>query len=142
MPILGISASKGGSSILEWLPGTAYFADLSGRLDACLKYVAEQGICIRHWYILWCQGETDGDHEMSGEEYIEPDAPLHDYSEIMAAQKSIAEKIPDVHMVSTSFQTMLRRGLMKDAFHYYQAAYNEIGREAGENTAACCLSLE
>ena len=142
MPILGISASKGGSSILEWLPGTAYFADLSGRLDACLKYVAEQGICIRHRYILWCQGETDGDHEMSGEEYIEPDAPLHDYSEIMAAQKSIAEKIPDVHMVSTSFQTMLRRGLMKDAFHYYQAAYNEVGREAGENTAACCLSLE
>lgn len=171
VPILGISASKGGSSILEWLPGTAYFADLSGRLDACLKYVAEQGICIRHQYILWCQGETDGDHEMSGEEYIEhfetfwtgvkglgveqcfliqighfnpycvkPDAPLHDYSEIMAAQKSIAEKIPDVHMVSTSFQTMLRRGLMKDAFHYYQAAYNEVGREAGENTAACCMA--
>ena len=79
---------------------------------------------------------------MSGEEYIEPDAPLHDYSEIMAAQKSIAEKIPDVHMVLTSFQTMLRRGLMKDAFHYYQAVYNEVGREAGENTAPCCLSFE
>ena len=173
VPVLGISASKGGSSILEWRPGTAYFEDLSERLKTCLNYSAQQGISIRHQYILWCQGETDGDHGMSGAEYekyfeeiwialqqlgieecfliqighfnpylISQDAPLHDYSEIMAAQKSIAEKIPDVHMVSTSFQTMLRRGLMKDAFHYYQAAYNEVGREAGENTAACCLSLE
>jgi len=24
---------------------------------------------------------------------------------------------------------------MKDAFHYYQAAYNEVGTEAGESAA-------
>ncbi len=31
---------------------------------------------------------------------------------------------------------MKARGLMKDDFHYFQEAYNLVGKEAGENTAA------
>ena len=30
---------------------------------------------------------------------------------------------------------MKARGLMKDEFHYFQEAYNIVGREAGENSA-------
>jgi hypothetical protein len=42
-------------------------------------------------------------------------------------------------VVSRSFETMKVRGLMKDAFHYYQAGYNETGRTAGE---ACAVFVE
>lgn len=166
IPVLGISASKGGSSILEWLPGTPYFQDLCERYQKCLAYTDSHGIAVRSRYLLWCQGETDGDHGMSGEEYIRhfsefwtalkmfgmehcylirighfnpyrtgPEAEFHDYTEIMAAQLSIAQNLPDVTLVSKKFETMLRRGLMKDAFHYYQAAYNEVGEEAATNIA-------
>lgn len=38
-------------------------------------------------------------------------------------------------MVSTDFASMKERDLMKDAFHYKQDAYNEVGRYAGINTA-------
>lgn len=165
-PVLGISASKGGSSILEWLPGAPYFEDLCDRYRKCLAYTASHGITVRSRYLLWCQGETDGDHEMSGEEYIrhfsefwtalktqgilhcflipighfnpylvEPEAEFHDYTEIMAAQHSIAERFPDVTLVSEKFATMLHRGLMKDTFHYYQAAYNEVGEDAAIHIA-------
>ena len=163
-PVLGVSASKGGSSILEWLPGTPYFQDLCERYQRCMSYIAAHNIGICSRYLLWCQGETDGDHGMSGDEYIRhfsefwtalraqgithcyliqighfnpylagPEAEFHDYTGIMAAQHSIAERFPDVTLVSEKFETMLRRGLMKDAFHYYQAAYNEVGAEAATN---------
>lgn len=164
IPVLGVSASKGGSSILEWLPGTPYFQDLCERYRKCLAYTDAHEITVRSRYLLWCQGETDGDHKMSGEEYIRhfsefwtalktlgithcyliqighfnpylagPEAEFHDYTEIMAAQYSIPKRFSDVTLVSEKFKTMLHRGLMKDTFHYYQAAYNEVGEDAATN---------
>ena len=41
-------------------------------------------------------------------------------------------------LVSGLFAGMRKRGLMKDEFHYYQEAYNLVGREAGENTGDYC----
>ena len=58
-----------------------------------------------------------------------------DYHEIMTMQSEIAQTNKDVVMVSKAFAQMKERGLMKDAFHYYQAAYNEVGSEAGMHTA-------
>lgn len=58
------------------------------------------------------------------------------YDRMIALQDRIARQNPRVVMVSRCFAGMRDRGLMKDAFHYYQAGYNEAGREAGENTAA------
>lgn len=167
IPVLGISAAKGGSSILEWLPGSPYFQDLYERYQKCLAYTAGQGITVRSRYLLWCQGETDGDHSMSGEEYIRhfsefwtalraegiehcfliqigyfnpylagPETEFHDYSEIIAAQQCIPREVPDVTLVSRKFESMLHRGLMKDTFHYYQAAYNEVGEDAAVHVAA------
>lgn len=110
--------------------------------------------------MLWCQGESDGDIVKPGEQYrVEFERMLshmmqagiekcflmrignyngsgsQDYSEIMAAQDVIARTNNNVVMVSGSFAEMKERGLMKDDFHYFQEAYNIVGREAGENTA-------
>ncbi len=156
-PVVGISASKGGSSILQWLPGTLFMKDVERRLNSARRYMAESNICVRHTFLAWCQGETDGDHHMSGEEYIRCfelfwshmrhlgvercflirigyyNGPGEiSYQEIMDAQDLIPQRIAGVTMVSTEFAGMKERGLMKDAFHYYQAAYNEVGSKAGE----------
>lgn len=158
-PIVGVSASKGGSVIAEWQPGTAYLKDALGRLTAAKKYLSENGFAIRHTFTLWCQGESDGDAGTAKQDYLQGfDAMLREmrragverlflarighcnlpdsfsrYVPMMDWQEEIARSHPKVTMVSRCLSTMRERGLMKDAFHYYQAAYNEAGREAGEN---------
>ncbi|MCD7862537.1 MAG: sialate O-acetylesterase [Lachnospiraceae bacterium] len=155
--VVGISASKGGSSILQWQPDTPFMRDVERRLDSARNYLEKAHISVRHTVLVWCQGETDGDHRMHGDEYIlnfeqfwrhmqslgveqcflirighynGPEAIS--YQEIMDAQDQIPQRMDGVIMVSTEFAGMKERGLMKDAFHYYQAAYNEVGRAAGE----------
>lgn len=54
-----------------------------------------------------------------------------DYSEILDAQTDLAESNADVVMVSGDMVALKARNLMKDSYHYYQKAYNEIGYQAG-----------
>ena len=49
--------------------------------------------------------------------------------EVRNAQYSFAEHRKDITVVSRLFETMKARGLMKDSFHYYQAGYNEVGKD-------------
>ena len=160
VPIVGVSASKGGSSILQWQPGTPYLSDTLRRLAKARRFLEKEGIFIRHTFMLWCQGETDGDHHMTAGDYqsyfmqmwermkmegVERcflirigrynGAEKISYEDIRQAQEALAQKIPEVVMVSRKFAEMKARGLMKDEFHYYQQAYNEVGIQAGENTA-------
>jgi len=158
VPIVGISASKGGTSILQWQPRTPMLKDAMERLESAYGFFEAENIQVRRRFMVWCQGETDGDHGMSAEEYkcrficmwnelkkagIEKCFLVRigkyngteniTYEQIRQAQEDIVQSLPDVIMVSRSFSDMKERGLMKDAFHYYQAAYNEVGWEAGKN---------
>lgn len=158
--IVGVSASKGGSKIAEWQPDGVYLKDAITRLKAAIAYLERNGYEIRHKYMLWCQGESDGDIAKPAQEYREDFERMleemlkngiekcfliqignyngtgeQDYHEIRTVQSEIAKTNKDVVMVSTAFAGMKERGLMKDSFHYYQAAYNEVGTEAGRNTA-------
>lgn len=160
MPVVGVSASKGGSTITQWQPGSEFLTDALARFHAAVDFLEAEGFEIRHKYMLWCQGESDGGLMKSGELYRKEFERMleemkkagvehcflirighyngtgrQDYSEIMAAQGVIADTREDVTMVSTAFAGMKERGLMKDEFHYYQQAYNEVGSEAGTNTA-------
>ena len=158
VPVIGVSASKGGSSILRWQKDTVYLTDAEYRVKSALKYLKDNNINIRHKYLLWCQGETDGDNKMSGADYKKhfyntleevmswgvehcfmikiglyngPDG--NDYTIIRQAQEEIASECPNVTMCSRILETMKSRGLMKDAFHYYQQGYNEVGADAATN---------
>lgn len=158
IPIVGVSASKGGTSILQWQPGTPLLKDTIERLESAYRFLAAEKIHVRHRFMVWCQGETDGDHGMPAEEYkcrficmwnelkkagMEQCFLVRigkyngtgniTYEQIRQAQEDIAQSLPDVIMVSRSFSDMKERGLMKDSFHYYQMAYNEVGWEAGQN---------
>ena len=161
IPIVGISASKGGSRIDMWQPGGGFLKDTISRLDAAVEFLNANHYAVRHKFMLWCQGESDGDISKTGEQYRREfekmlDAMLaagiekcflirighyngsgrQDYGGIMAVQEEIADTNENVVMVSKSFGEMKARGLMKDDFHYFQEAYNFVGKEAGENTAA------
>lgn len=160
MPVIGLSASKGGSSILEWQPGGAFLRDVEERVNSCKMFLESDGWTIRHTYMLWCQGETDGDYGMSGEDYqkyfqkmwqeMQRMGVEHcfliligdyngrediDYTPIQQAQRELPQICEKVMLVNDSFPSMKERGLMKDEFHYYQKAYNEVGEKAGQRVA-------
>lgn len=160
LPVLGISASKGGSSISMWQGKDDYLSDALKRLSSAQDFCCRHGITLRHQFLLWCQGETDGDHNLPGDEYVklftntlrlffnsgiehcfligigEYNGERADisYREIREAQYALCSTQTDVTLVCRAFETMKARGLMKDAFHYYQAGYNEAGAIAGR----CC----
>lgn len=164
-PVVGVSASKGGSIMQEWQPEGAYLTDALGRLTAARQYLTSSGYEIRHTYVLWCQGESDADAGTSKQAYLKGfDAMLNTmlqsgiekmflvrigqcnlpgsydrYDAMRQWQEEIAASHKHVELVSRCFSSMRERGLMKDAFHYYQAGYNEAGQEAGENTARWVL---
>lgn len=161
VPVIGVSASKGGSAIARWQGRGDLLTDALGRFERARRYLAGREIPIRHRYLLWCQGETDGDHGTVPDAYkamfdnmmarcraagLEHcfliaigqynDGKGFDYAAIYRAQLELAAERPDVTLVSDAFWSMRDRGLMKDDFHYYQQAYNEVGTAAGNVTAA------
>lgn len=160
-PVIGVSVSKGGSSIREWQPGSPFLEDALLRLRTTEKYLSANRIPIRRRFVLWCQGETDGDLGTVPSIYEEDflrmleallsegiehlflirigsynaaataGLPAPDYAPIQRAQDYLADTCTQVTMVSRLFSGMLKQGLMKDAFHYYQHAYNLVGEDAG-----------
>ena len=155
--VIGVSASKGGSSVSQWQGKEDYLTDALRRLKGAKESLACRQMVPAHQFVLWCQGETDGDLGTSGEEYkarfthmmdileengIETCFLItigeyngekgYDYSQIRQAQLELAECDPRVKLVCNAFHTMKERGLMKDEFHYYQKAYNEVGQAAGK----------
>ena len=51
---------------------------------------------------------------------------------ISTRQLDIAKSMKNIVLVCDEFHKMKARGLMKDDFHYYQEAYNEVGTIAGK----------
>lgn len=174
--VVGVSASKGGSSIDEWQPEaeSGYLKDAIARFHAAKSYLEKNDYSINHIFAIWCQGETDGDNGTSKQDYVMkfnimwkklheviPDLFLikigqcniegqYDrYDIIRSAQDIIAAEHNNVHLASDAFYGMRQRGLMKDAFHYYQQGYNICGAEAGRTVAefyirkkvSVCLNL-
>lgn len=163
--IIGISAAEGGTSISEWQPGGKRLKDAISRMeDACL-FLKKNNNQIAHIFMLWCQGETDGDHGVTSARYRESfltmyremklrgvencfivpigkqgGRPPADYVPILRSQQELAWRNTDIVLVSEGFVSMAERGLMKDSYHYYQKAYNEVGTEAGIHTAYYVMS--
>lgn len=165
VPVVGVSCSKGGSSITEWMPGSAYYQDAVRRAKRCSKWLESNGYHIEHRYMVWCQGCTDGERNTPPEiykhctrQFIESflkecqmevcfliqignkrsDKNL--YVPIQQAQQELAEENEKIQMVSTQFKEFAESGLMKDELHYCQKGYNLVGEEAGRNAGIYTLS--
>lgn len=160
VPVLGVSASRGGSGIALWQGKNDLLTDALQRWDSACQYARDHGLTIRHRFALWCQGETDGDLGTDPETYTQQFGNMlaqlrehgvetcflvaigqyngihgYDYTAIHAAQRALPQKLPGVVLVSDDFWSMRARGLMKDSYHYFQQAYNEVGTRAGTAAA-------
>ena len=156
-PVLGVSASVGGSGIAEWQGHEDFLSDAIWRWEQAEQYAASHSLAIRHRYMLWCQGETDGDRGTEPESYKAKFRAMfaqlqgkgvetcflipigqyngihgYDYTAIHRAQLELPREVPGVVLAGDDFWSMRARGLMKDSYHYYQRAYNEVGTEAGK----------
>ena len=166
VPIVGVSASKGGSGIDEWQPGQPLYTDAVSRLNAAKAWLHAKGFVIRNLFLAWCQGEHEGATASVDDDnsYItsfetmftgfksngiqkcllcrigESNAAGEDYSIVIQKQTELAKTNADVVMATTVLAGFKARGLMKDDYHYYQAAYNEMGRYAGVNAAVYVCS--
>lgn len=153
--VVALSASKGGSSILEWQPGTPYYRDLLERIHKAKNWLTQAGCQIERVTFFWLQGETDGDLKRTTEEYQglattffkrllekdvdeifvleignqrdEPDL----YLPIRQVQKNLGT-LERVTWVPTSLANMRESGHMIDLFHYDQYAYNLLGAEVAQ----------
>ena len=165
VPIIAVSSSEGNSCIDEWLPGTLFYEDSVNRINIAKYFVqTSSNFSLRNVYMVWCQGENDGDRGMDAEEYLQKLNLLADsivnecgisqvfvvqignraddlnlYQEIQSAQIQVCEESENCTLVSTSFATMAEKGLMIDIYHYTQEGYNIVGTEAGYNAAQYVL---
>ena len=67
--LVAVSASIGGTSTAQWKE--KYIGDAVGRLDAAKGFLTANGIRIGRIFVVWCQGETDGDNNVSAQTYTE-----------------------------------------------------------------------
>lgn len=158
VPIVALSCSEGATIIDEWLPGTSRYEDMIDRFKRAYQFLdEEEAYSIRNVFLVWCQGESDGDAGVSSEEYQEKISILFDalmnegidamlvvrignfaaepsrYDEIIKAQTEFCKKYDNAVLISTRFAEMVDTGLMADDYHYLQEGYNLVGDEAGKN---------
>ena len=160
-PIVGVQCSRGGTNLGYW-NGSTVKNEAQSRLTAAKTYLEENGYEIGHIFMVWVQGEADGDKLQTGSQSIDgyksstlavfdymkevgvtdmfivqtghyngDDADgTHDaaYVAIHDAQGELAQENENVYAVGSLLEY---QSSMKDAYHYHQDAYNEVGTAAG-----------
>ncbi len=168
IPIVGVSASEGNTTVSDWLPGSKRYTDLVDRIDKAKKFITESDkYVLNKTYIVWCQGESDGDIGTTQEQYsnmlkefvdslIDNKLAEHcflieigekndenpiSYKSIRDAQEELCNDYKSLTKIS-SFYGLLDKGMMIDEYHYTQDGYNLVGEEAGNNAGMYVLGIE
>jgi hypothetical protein len=159
VPVVAVSASAGGSTLHSWRKDGEMLPDAVNRFNAAKNWLTENGYVIRHSYMVWLQGESDGNKQTSKDDYItsikDSVSVMQDngiekcfiirigirieepglYDTIIEAQTELCRDNEDFILISTKAVELEMLGLMKDAVHYTQGGLNLIGEEAGANAA-------
>lgn len=83
--IVAVSASIGGTTTAGWKSN--YINDAVDRLDAAKKFLEDNHIHIGHVFVVWCQGESDGDKAVSASIYTRNTIELFDRFKSHGAEK-------------------------------------------------------
>ncbi len=161
IPIVGVSCSEGATTIAQWCSGSQRYKDLIERANNAATFLEKSSqYQLRHKYLVWCQGESDGDAGTTAKDYYQQLKNITDslieqkivdycfiiaigenanhpglYSAIHDAQLKLCDDSENCILVSDSFLGMKNKNLMIDEYHYSQTGYNIVGTEAGENAA-------
>lgn len=160
-PVVAVSCAQGGTGINFWDTNRPAYQDACNRLALAKKYLGEN---VRHTYLVWLQGETDGDNGVTAERYkktldeifaafradvgVEQSfvipigafngasaATKAGYDVIRAAQADYCASSERATLVSTQLVDLSNYGFMTDNFHFSQVGYNIVGADAGKNAA-------
>ncbi len=82
---VAVSASVGGTSTEEWKK--YYISDAAARLDMAVSFLNSINVSIGHIFVVWCQGETDGDLNVSADRYIKNTIELFEELKKHGAEK-------------------------------------------------------
>ena len=169
-PIVAVSCSKGGTPIASFDVGSAAYQDACTRVSYAKEFLNQEyengnkDLKIRNTYVVWLQGETDGDLGTSAETYTaaldrivkgfkqdigsaqtfiipigtyngDDDARNASYTAIREAQKAYCEGNADATVITNILVQFQELGYMKDQFHFTQEGYELFGADAGANMA-------
>lgn len=159
VPVVAVSASAGGSTLNSWREDGNLLPDAVNRYNMAKEWLLDNGYVIRHSYMVWLQGESDGNKQTSKEDYISSMKDIFSimkdsgvekcflirigirteepgmYDTIIEAQTELCRDNEDFILVSTKAVELEHLGLMRDEVHYTQGGLNLIGEEAGANMA-------
>ncbi len=157
VPIVGVPAAWGGTSTNSWLKNTMLKTTIS-RLKKAKKYLKKNKIKIRHIYVVWYQGESDGQAGYSGETFTKNMKKIWKQfksagaeklfmikiaqqvnkmgimNPIQEAQTKLCKKEKDFLMATTVASSM-HQDVGKwyfDVIHINQKGLNVIGNKAGK----------
>ena len=156
-PVVGVTAAWGGSSTNTWLK-RGLVKETQSRLKKAKKYLKKNNIKIRHIYMVWYQGESDGEKNLSASTYMSRMKKIykkmkstgvekvfmiriaHDAkhpgrnSTIMKAQKKLCAKNKNFVLVSKKASSFVKSygKYYYDSVHLNQKALNIVGYEAGK----------
>ena len=159
VPIVGVSCSKGGTATSFWAPGGKPLNDAIARHDSAKVWLEENGYTIEHDYMVWLQGESDAGKNISAYQYANnltaiieemidktsiefcavirighyKPSPTRN-KEIIYAQTNLCKTYDKAILVSTKLAGYGSSD-MPDNSHFKQYVYNEVGKDAGLNTA-------
>ena len=169
-PIVAVSCSKGGEAIEFFGVDGDPYRDACARVQAAQEFLkdgytdGDTEYELGNTYVVWLQGESDGDAGTSGTEYTEAldkivkgfkndigaeqffvipiggyngndGARRAQYNTIRDAQILYCEDSDDATVISRRLYDLYSYGYMKDEFHFTQEGYNLVGEDAGANMA-------
>lgn len=155
--VVAVSASRGSariSSFNEYL-----VEDVIDRLENAKETMMQEGVNIRHIFMVWLQGETDAYLGISKEQYIgEMQKLLHtlqpygvekcfviqigngmydgvpfDTATMHGIQEELCENDENFVLISTKAKTLSEPPYMEDGIHFTQQGLNLLGDDAGKN---------
>lgn len=165
-PIVAVSCAQGGTGINFWDTNRPAYEDACSRLGAAKTWLdGSEDYSVRHTYLVWLQGETDGDNGVTAERYTKTldkifqafhdDAGVEQcfvipigtyngsnavrqdrYEVIRQAQIDYCEGSDLAAVISVRTIDLYEYGMMKDEFHFTQAGYEILGEDAGANMAS------
>lgn len=159
IPIVAVSCSKGGTNAAFWVPGGKPLNDAIARYKLAKTWLTNNNYTIRHHFMVWLQGESDGGQGVTTAEYETAMTNIVNammaegiekcfnirvgnakgnptrHTQIIKAQTNLCKKNKDIIMVCTRLDKAEADGLMKDEYHLLQAGYNIVGTDAGTNAA-------
>lgn len=166
IPVVAVSASVGGTSINEWVPGTSYFNESKRRLREALDYVDSlEDAEVRYINMVWCQGESDSTNFASGKLdynsklislyegledigngwgvehcFLIPPSEYSSGQSVDAKVKMIENQInlckENEDFILSSLKFRNVPKVLRDDPHFHQGVYNVCGWDAGKNVAS------